>query len=122
MLEILTDNKIKFRSFLELPDDPVILQEKIRNDAFLILKEGLHNIIRHANAGNVEFIAKLKEKSCTITLKDDGVGISDSGRFKKGQHGNGLINMRQRAGESGIDFKIHSGEGAGTEIVLHFRI
>ncbi len=122
MLEILTDNKIKFSSFLELPDDPVILQEKIRNDAFLILKEGLHNIIRHAKAGNVEFIAKLKEKSCTITLKDDGVGISNSGRFKKGQHGNGLINMRQRAGESGIDLKIHSGEGEGTEIVLHFRI
>ncbi|MCX6249724.1 MAG: FG-GAP-like repeat-containing protein [Bacteroidetes bacterium] len=122
MLEILTDNKINFRPAINIPDDPIILQEKIRNDAFLILKEGLHNIIRHAGAGNVEFSAEIKENICTIYLKDDGVGMVDSKQTKKGSHGNGLVNMRRRAQESEIDFTIHSGEGAGTEIIMHFKI
>jgi signal transduction histidine kinase len=122
MLEILTDNNINFIAAIDIPDNPVILKEKIRNDAFLILKEGLHNIIRHAGAGNVKFTAELKENVCSISLKDDGSGIYDSGLLKKGSHGNGLVNMRKRAQESGIDFNIISSENAGTEIVMHFKI
>jgi signal transduction histidine kinase len=122
MMELLTDNKINFQSEIKIPDDPVILQEKIRNDTFLILKEGLHNIIRHAGARNVEFKAELTENRSTISLKDDGVGITDSGQVKKGSHGNGLVNMRRRAQESGIEINIKSGEGKGTEIVLQFKI
>lgn len=122
MLEILTDNNINFVAAIDIPDNPVILKEKIRNDAFLILKEGLHNIIRHSGAGSVEFRAELNENICKISLKDNGVGIADSGQVKKGSHGNGLVNMRRRAQESGIDFNIISGEGEGTEIVLHFKI
>ncbi len=122
MLEILTDNKIKFHSSIEIPDDPVILQEKIRNDVFLILKEGLHNTIRHAGAGNVEFSAGVKENLCCICLKDDGIGMDGSKQVTKGSHGNGLPNMRRRALESGIEFDIHFVKGAGTEIVLQFKI
>ena len=122
MLEILTDNKINFSSLIEIPEDPVILQEKIRNDAFLILKEGLHNIIRHSGAQNVAFKAVMNENSCIINLKDDGIGILVSGLPKKGSHGNGLVNMRRRAQESGIEIRIQSGEGTGTEIFLQFTI
>ncbi len=122
MLEILTDNHINFIAAIEIPDDPVILKEKIRNDAFLILKEGLHNIIRHSGAGTVKFTATLRENNCSIYLKDDGAGIHDSSQVKKGSHGNGLINMRRRAQESSIEFSINSREGEGTEIVMQFKI
>lgn len=122
MLEILTDNRINFIAAIDIPDNPIILKEKIRNDAFLILKEGLHNIIRHAGARNVKFTAVLKENMCSISLKDDGVGIDDSGQVMKGSHGNGLVNMRKRAQESGIEIKINSAENEGTEIVMHFKI
>jgi signal transduction histidine kinase len=136
MLEILTDNNINFIAAIEIPDNPIILQEKIRNDAFLILKEGVHNIIRHSGAGNVEFRAELRENICTISLKDDGVGINDSRQVKKGSHGNGLVNMRRRAQESDITFSLQSSacpeelatrdrqssEGSGVEIILQFKI
>jgi len=122
MLEILTDNKINFHSAIEISDAPVILQEKIRNDVFLILKEGLHNIIRHSGAVNVEFSAGVKENLCSICLKDDGIGIGDTRLATKGSHGNGLPNMRRRALESGIEFDIHLAKGSGTEIVLQFKI
>ena len=122
MLEILTDNNINFTAALEIPDNPIILQEKMRNDAFLILKEGLHNIIRHSGAGNVMFTAELRENTCTISLKDDGVGITGFTQNRKGSHGNGLVNMRRRAQESGISFNIKSADGAGTEIIMYFKI
>ncbi len=122
IFEILTDNNINFHSFLEIPDEPVILNEKIRNDVFLIFKEGLHNIIRHAGAGNVVFSAGFINGRCTISLKDDGVGFSDSNRPQTGSHGNGMVNMRRRALESGIEFNIHSDTGVGTEIILSFKI
>jgi signal transduction histidine kinase len=129
MLEILTDNQIKFVAAIEIPDNPVILKEKIRNDAFLILKEGLHNIIRHSGARNVEFSAELKDNVCVIRLKDDGVGITDSKLARKGSHGNGLVNMRRRAEEADIGFSLQSAvggqrsaEGSGVEIILQFKI
>ncbi|MCX6306900.1 MAG: FG-GAP-like repeat-containing protein [Bacteroidetes bacterium] len=122
MLEITTDNKINFRSDIDIPDDPIILQEKVRNDAFLILKEGLHNIIRHSGAGNVAFSAVVNENLCIVRLRDDGAGMDEAGHEKKGSHGNGLINMRKRALESGIGFDIHSARGKGTEIVLQLKI
>ncbi|KAF0129231.1 MAG: PDK repeat-containing protein [Bacteroidetes bacterium] len=122
MLELLTDNKINFRSRLEIPEIPIHLKENIRNDAFLILKEGLHNIIRHSEAGNVDFFAEINEDFCVIRLKDDGKGLADIGQVMKGSYGNGLVNMHRRAQEAGIEFKIHSREGEGTEIAMKFRI
>ena len=65
---------------------------------------------------------QLKKIVVLYRLKDDGVGILISGQVKKGSHGNGLVNMRRRAQESGIEIRIHSGEGAGTEIFLQFKI
>jgi signal transduction histidine kinase len=122
MREILTDNHIRFRSVIDIPDAPVILHEKTRNNLFLILKEGLYNIIRHSAAKNVELSARLKENHCTIKLKDDGVGFIDPPDVNVGVQGNGLINMRRRARESVIEFSIHSVEGVGTEIIMHFKI
>ena len=122
MLEILSDNKIRFRSTVEIPAEPIILVEKLRNDAFLILKEGLHNILRHSGAGSVEFIARLEDNQFTVRLKDDGVGFADSGRAGQSAHGNGLLNMRKRAQESSIGLEISSTPGSGTEIIMKFKI
>jgi signal transduction histidine kinase len=122
MLEILHDNNIRFRSLVEIPDQPIMLHAQIRNNIFLILKEGLHNIIRHSKSGNVEFYAGLSENTCTIYLKDDGTGIRDSMKTEGRAHGNGLVNMRKRAQESGIEFDIRPGELKGTEIFMRFGI
>ena len=119
--EILTDNHIGFQSDIRIPNDPVILSEGIRNNLFLILKEATNNIIRHARARNVEFNVVAEGSFCSVSLKDDGVGIAFSQQPKGGSHGNGLVNMRRRAGESGMDFKIGSPE-QGTEILIRFKI
>jgi signal transduction histidine kinase len=124
MFEILTDNQIGFENVVEIPEEPIILKENIRNEAFLILKEALHNVIRHASASHVVFSASISERECQVSLTDDGVGIDMEARTEKKYdlQGNGLENMRRRARESGIDLAIDSGRNSGTRITLTFRI
>jgi len=141
MLELLTDNKIGFVPDIDIPDQPVVLSEKVRNDTFLILKEALNNAIRHSGADTIFFSAKVRQKVCTISLKDNGHGfLNDS---MKDLHGNGLLNMKKRAEESGISFSLHSSpltlhsspltlhsspltlhdhQASGVEIILEFKI
>lgn len=123
LFDLLSDNGIAFTSAVRLPEIPVILKEEVRNDAFLILKEATHNIIRHAGATHVDFRVETSGKTCTFSLSDDGIGIQAS-RVVAGRRsgGNGLENIRRRAGESGIDLTIGAGGNGGTEVILRFGI
>ncbi len=120
MLELLTDNRIRFVPDVNIPDEAAVLPDKVRNDTFLILKEGLHNVIRHSGADTVRFVVRTSAARCYITLKDNGVGMPYG---KNSQiSGNGLMNMKKRAEESGVSFRIHSSPGNGVEILLEFQI
>jgi signal transduction histidine kinase len=48
---------------------------------------------------------------------DDGKGF-DYETMKHAEHGNGLININQRATESGIVFTVNSKPGSGTKVSL----
>jgi signal transduction histidine kinase len=50
------------------------------------------------------------------------MGIEAPKGLAKGSHGNGLVNMRKRAQESGMEIIINSGTARGTEIILQFKI
>lgn len=122
LLEVLQDNNIGYTQQIELPEQHITIRESLRNDAFLILKEALHNIIKHSVAKKVIFKATLNATTCTLLLKDDGKGIASSTANPKSGSGNGMLNMQRRAKESQIEFAIISQAGKGTEIVLVFKI
>ena len=120
--EVLSDNNIGIQSNIEVSDEPVILNEKMRNNVFLIIKEALHNIIRHARASNVIFSAILKDNQCTIIIQDNGVGFLNSEQKNRKSQGNGLLNMNRRSQESGIEFSISTPDQSGTMIKIQFKI
>jgi hypothetical protein len=122
MFDVLTDNMIRFDEKIELPDHEITLKEKLRHDTFLILKEAMNNIIRHSAAQHVSLRAWVADNNFVIQLTDDGKGFVADDSFQAGSHGNGLVNMRRRASESGIELVIHSAQGSGTRIKLLFRI
>jgi signal transduction histidine kinase len=122
MQEVLTDNQIAFLAESDIPDNEIRLNEKLRNDVFLILKEGLHNIIAHSGAVNVTLSASVKEMRCRIVLTDDGYGFSENEIKQGSSHGNGLLNMKKRAADSGILLKVESEINTGTSIQLDFKI
>lgn len=122
LMDILNDNDIRFKSDIRIPDHPVVLAERLRNNAFLIIKEGLHNIIRHSKASQVDFYAEIKDGHCIIQLTDNGLGFIINDNAGEYRPGNGLINMRKRAMESAIELSLSSKPGEGVQIELDFAI
>lgn len=119
--DLFTDNQIKCSSNIQIPESEKLLPEHLRNNVFLILKEGAHNIVKHAKATGVVFSVLTDRSYCTITLKDNGVGFDEKARDINSPLGNGLMNMKKRAAESGIEFAILAEPKKGTEITLKFK-
>lgn len=85
----------------------------LRRQVFLLFKEAVHNVVRHARASSVTIQFEAAERSLTLTISDDGEGF----QVEECPEGHGLRSMRARAGEAGGTVDISSGPG-GTRVVL----
>jgi signal transduction histidine kinase len=108
----------------ELPDLP--MEATVRHHLYLVVREALNNIIRHARAQTVHFTLTLHERTLTLTLTDDGVGFDPNpDAIPAGERlfsGNGLSNMRKRMEEIGGTLEIISSPGHGTTLTLRQRL
>jgi signal transduction histidine kinase len=78
-------------------------------DLAACLREGLSNIVRHAQARMVELHAFADGAALVLTLRDDGVGIQSNRR-------SGLDNISTRVQRYGGQLEINSAPGAGTKL------
>jgi ligand-binding sensor domain-containing protein/two-component sensor histidine kinase len=83
-----------------------------RRDVYLIYKEALTNIHKHADAKNVWINANQNQNHLTMQIKDDGEGFSTSSVT----HRNGLKNLRSRVEKWNGKIQIASETGKGTRI------
>ena len=83
---------------------------------FRVLQEALTNVIRHANATTVKIGLYQSYKGITLTIKDNGIGITReqavSGKSL------GLTGIRERVKQSNGKFDISSDEGTGTKLII----
>ena len=86
----------------------------IRRNVFLVVKEALNNILKHAKATKVTITLERVPGGLTLYIQDNGVGI-DMDKLR--QFGNGLKNMKKRMADVNIDFNIENKNG--TLITLH---
>lgn len=86
-----------------------------RKNLFLIVKEALHNTLKHANASKASISIYTKEERLCIDVADNGTGIKNSNSF-----GNGLKNMKKRMEE--IDGQINFTASNGTCISICIKI
>ncbi len=113
--EYLESNDIDFSmKTFDLKTD-VEINGEMRKNIFLIVKEALHNVVKHANCTKVEIKISL-EKNLNIRIYDNGIGFN----LDKDFGGNGLNNMRKRTEKLQGVFLIARNEG--TEILLKFPI
>jgi ligand-binding sensor domain-containing protein/signal transduction histidine kinase len=94
------------------------LGAEVRHDLYLIFKEALHNAVRHSACGKVDIDLRLERSCLTLRVADDGHGFEVEDRGE----GQGLGNMRRRAGSMGGLLEVRSGPGVGTEIELRVSI
>ena len=97
-------------------DDTEVVPLGFRRDLFLIFKEVLNNIVKHAEASKVEIHFTLEKKRLLLAVRDNGLGFSESGEDFR--HGNGLRNIQQRARHLGAEIDVKSKEGEGTLVEL----
>lgn len=100
-----------------LPPDKELPPETCR-DIYLILKEGLRNILKHSDSSKVEFRVWFEDGKLTLELVDDGKGF-EMGTDTKGH---GLRNMQRRAGTAGFALSIKSKPDWGTKMKITTQI
>ena len=89
-------------------------QMDVRRNVFLIIKEAINNILKHANATIITIGIYAEQKKLYIQISDNGNGFD-------AQHhsdGNGLENMKARAENVGGKFALTSVHGKGTDISI----
>ena len=88
---------------------------------YRIIQESLSNIVKHAEAKNVEISLRYKQGKVYFKIKDDGKGfnIKEQGRSNKSL---GLSVMRERAKLAGGILQMKSAPSAGTQIRLSIPV
>jgi signal transduction histidine kinase len=84
------DPRIRFAG----PIDAVV-PDPVADDLVAVLREGLTNVARHAQAARVQVDVTVTATRLSLDISDDGVGIGDT------QRRSGLANLRERAERRG---------------------
>jgi signal transduction histidine kinase len=102
----------RFKVPIDFP--PVKLGGRVRHDLFLAVKESLNNVVRHAQATEVEFALHLNGSRLELLLADNGRGFNPQDVTR----GNGLANLRERLAGIGGGCVVESSPGKGTRVRL----
>ncbi len=104
----------ELRAELEFPQQPpeTVVSPQLRRNLSLILREAVHNAIRHAQATYIRVTCEHDETEIRIVIADDGQGFD----IDHVTRGNGLRNLRARARAINGAITIDSGPGEGTRV------
>jgi signal transduction histidine kinase len=89
-----------------------------RRNIYLVFKEAVHNIIKHAQANKVSIQIRRSDGHLQVNISDNGRGFNSAVHAE----GNGLIKFQKRAGEGGFTVRIQSEAGTGTTILMQVPI
>lgn len=91
------------------------LSQAARDHVYRIAQEALANVVKHARARHVDLRLIVTPASVVLTMRDDGVGLSQDSLNSSGL---GLVSMRHRASAIGARLTVTSLPGGGTEVRL----
>jgi two-component system, NarL family, sensor histidine kinase UhpB len=100
--------EIEVEEIAPLPE----LEEKLQLVLFRAAQEALSNVLRHAQASQVGVTLSADEGRVTLTVVDDGVGIS-AGAWKE-PGALGILGLRERARALGGFLAVTGSQGRGT--------
>lgn len=116
---MLSPNGISFQFDFDKDLLPMVLSPEKRKNVFLIFKEAIHNIVKHAEAKNVEVVLKKSDQWLQLSITDDGVGFPTMTNGN-GLGGNGLHNLKARAKDIGGEIKLLGNKPRGAVVELTF--
>lgn len=94
----------------DIPD--IEVSYELRRNLMLVLKEALHNIVRHSGADKAEVSVTLLNDRFSLRISDNGM----SPELPETPKGNGLRNMKKRTELIGGRFSVSMEQGKGTSL------
>lgn len=105
----------------EITLDATPLPPAIEHGLLRVVSEGLHNVVKHAEATEARLVLRRRGQRVSLILEDDGRGF-DPSNAEATPHGYGLQSMRIRVRLLGGRFRLKTGPGAGTRVEVSLGI
>ncbi len=96
---------------------PDVVPQEIATCLYRVVQESLNNVACHAQASRVDVELVRSRFELTVTITDDGVGF-DAEPFQYGEHGLGLLSMKERVALVQGTLQIVSAVGKGTTVLV----
>ena len=94
-------------------DLQICIGAEVRRQVFLIFKESVHNVIRHANCTHVEIAIRVDGSRLVLQVRDNGLGFDPLAAV----NGHGLASMRERARRLAGMLDV-TADGGSTSVIL----
>lgn len=94
--------------------EPGLLEPQLCQDLLSLMREGLHNIEKHAHAQQVRLMLRSTPTSVSLELMDDGRGFDLTHLPQAGHYGLAMMHERVEAWRG--EFHVMSAPGAGTTV------
>ena len=104
---------------VEVEGDPFHLSAGSQEEAFIIVREAIHNARRHSQATQITARSTWRPDAVHLVIEDDGHGFEHD-HVRSGALG--LIAAQERAELIGADLMINPGFGRGTCITLRIPV
>jgi len=111
-LELITD--LPDLTLSRLPSD-------FRLALFRAAQEAISNVLKHANAAQLEVSLKEQDGKISLRVQDDGQGFDQNAVSQNGIHSWGLKIMRERIESIGGSVEIESKPGTGTRVTFEIE-
>ena len=111
-----TNVSCRFKVPVSFP--PITLEGRVRHELLMAMKETLNNIVRHAEATEVEFRMAFSNDTLEIEAADNGKGFD--GVPEKDRRG--LKNLPARLKKIGGDCTVESRLGGGTTVKIRLSL
>jgi ligand-binding sensor domain-containing protein/two-component sensor histidine kinase len=90
-----------------------------RRQVYLLMKEALNNIVKHADAKNALLNIGVEKRTLRIEIEDDGVGFTQT---EASADNWGIRNMKKRAASINAKFALRSKPGCGTSVTFEMNL
>lgn len=107
-------------AIFEIQDDlpEIKLRSELRRNLFLVVKEALHNVVKHSKANQVLIKLGFQQNELILRIKDNGIGFEPTANTV---WGNGLKNMPLRVSSAGGTYQLKSTQGQGVELIININ-
>jgi len=100
-----------------IPDEVNLLSKDEQQVVYRVAQEAIENVIKHADASQIEISMDEDENEFEMSIRDDGIGCEEEIKAD----GFGILGMRERANLIGGDLDVQSQKGEGCTVTFRLN-